>query len=128
MEVVAAFGVLLIVMGMTVQMLGWVAAERRAAGRRAWALQEAQNVLERLTVLPPERLRPEAIAALKLDDRVRSVLPGGDLKIEVADAAGGSGSKRIGVAIGWRDRAGAPVPPVRLTTWVEPVRDRKEAR
>ncbi len=125
-EMAAALMVILIVMGVTVQVLGLVAAERRAVERRAWAIEEVQNVLERLSVLPADQLTPEAIAALKLGERTEQALPGGKLDVTVHDGAGEHAATRLTVAIRWRDRSGALVAPVLLTTWVEPFR--KEAR
>src|SRR5438445_497746 len=56
-EVALTVFLLAIAMTATVQVLGWVAAERRAVERRQWAVQEVANVMERLTAEPWDRDR-----------------------------------------------------------------------
>ena len=43
---------LMIAMALTMKVVGWVAAERRAWDRRQWAAQEAANLMERVTGRP----------------------------------------------------------------------------
>jgi prepilin-type N-terminal cleavage/methylation domain-containing protein len=117
-EVAMAALMLGIAMTVTVQLAGWVAAERRSAGRRGRAVQEAANVMERLAALPWDRLTPETAADASLSPAARQALPGGELKADVAAHDEDGGSRRIRVQVRWRDRSGKFEAPVRLTSWV----------
>jgi hypothetical protein len=115
---VLLFGVALVAI---TQLLGWVGAEQRAAQRRRWACQEAENVVERLTALPPESLTPPQLGELRLgSERVEEALPSGRLEVDVTDQPGPPAAKRIRVLIRWKDRTGHDVTPVRLTAWTYP--------
>ena len=115
MEVAVAVGMLAVALAVTLQALGWVAADRRAAGRRQRALAEASNALERLASRPWGELTPEALKSAALPPEAADALPGGELRAEVAE--GDAGLKRLRVEVRWRGR-GADEAPVRLTTWV----------
>ena len=117
-EFAAAMLVLAVAMAVTVQILGWLAAERRSAERRQSAADEAANVLERLTLRPWDDLTPEAVRGVPLSDQARRVLPDGALSVQVAEAGKDVAMKRITVEVRWRDRAGGATKPVRLTAWV----------
>ena len=114
-EVGVAGVLLLTTMAMTAQVLGRLAAERRAADRRREAVQEAAIVLERLAARPWAELTPESARALRLSEPARRALPGGELAVDIAEH---DGLKRIRVAVRWPGRAGGPEAPARLTAWV----------
>ena len=118
LELSVAAVVLMLVMAITVQVLGWAAAERRAAERRRWAAQEAANVMERLTSRPWDSLTAEAAAAVELSPQARAVLPEGELAIEVTSQPGPPRAKRLIVAVRWQRPAGQPAASVRLTSWI----------
>ena len=109
-------------MTVTVQLVGWVAAERRAALRRERALLEAGNLLERLAARPWEVLGtdPAHPPAVSLPESTRAVLPGASVAVEVHAVEGPVASKRVAVVIRWRDGTGTFEAPVRLVTWVYP--------
>lgn len=117
---------LMIAMVLTVKVLGWVGAERRAWDRRQWAAQEVANLMERVTARPFEGVSVESCRTLSLSPQARAVLPGADLKIDVREgdaassgaAAAGADSKRIAIQLSWRNRSGAWDAPVRLTSWI----------
>ncbi|WP_435016122.1 type IV pilus modification PilV family protein [Tundrisphaera sp. TA3] len=115
-EMTATAVMLVAAMTITVQLVGWVAAERRSVARRERALLEAANLLERLAARPWDDLTPDAAKALTLSDATRAALPGAALSIEVAPA-GAPEAKRITVAITWRDRSGSAEAPARLVGW-----------
>ena len=104
-------------MAITVQLLGWVAAERRSVARRERALLEASNLLERLAARPWDALTADAARAVTLSAAARSALPGASLAIEVAPVADPE-AKRVTVAITWRGRSGKAEAPARLVGWV----------
>lgn len=112
----ALLGTLLVV---SLNMLGAAADWRRAADRRQLALFEAGNIMERIAARPWDQLTDEALADVRLPERIGRRLPGAELKIEVTDSPPTEkpASKRIAVSIRWRDRAGTLLPPVGLTTW-----------
>jgi hypothetical protein len=120
-EVAVSSVMLVIVMGMTVKILGWVALERRAAERREQAVLEAANLMERLAARPFEEVTPELASQCALPASAGGFLPGADLKVDVTETRPGPGriAKRIGIQIRWKDRGGEPVAPVRLTSWIE---------
>lgn len=124
-ELIGSLTILVILLGVAASVLGWFATERRAALRRAWALSEAQNVLERVTLIPYERLEPDSAFVKKLGERTERSLPGGRLTIQIDETDAGPKSKRIAVAISWRDSHGVEMTPVRLTTWISPIPQRE---
>jgi hypothetical protein len=117
-EVAVALLLLVVAMTTTVQVLGWVAAERRGVERRQWAVEEAANVMERLTALPWDQVTGERARALVLSEEVRRKLPGPELTIDVGDRGDASGEKRLAIRVRWRSRSGGWEAPVRLTAWV----------
>lgn len=115
-ETVAAGLILGAAMILTVRLLGWTAAERRAAERRGWAVQEAANAMEALAALPFDRLTAEtATATARLSDLAGAVLPEGQVEARVVEDPP---MKRIDVRVRWKGTAGLPEMPVRLTAWV----------
>jgi prepilin-type N-terminal cleavage/methylation domain-containing protein len=116
---VSVAGVLLaLLMAVSVQMLSWVASERRAADRRQWAAQEAANVMERLTAQPWERLTAEHAAAIELSAATRDLLPEAKLGVNVIDETDQPAAKRLVVAVRWQPRQGQSTTQVLLTSWV----------
>jgi hypothetical protein len=115
-----ALAVLLLAVAMTatVQVLGWVAAERRAVERRQWAIQEVGNLMERLTAEPWERVDADLARALVLSEEVRRKLPEPELTIDVDDRDAGRGEKRLMIRLRWRKGAGGWESPVRLCAWI----------
>lgn len=118
-EIVTASVLVGLAMVMTVSMLSTLAYQRRTSERRGWALQEAANVMERLSALPFERLTDETAGAYaKLSASAEKVLPGGRVQATVREEQGGPPMKRIEVAVSWSGKAGRRERPVRLTYWV----------
>ena len=128
LEVSVAGVLLAVLMAAAVQMLGWVAAERRALERRQWAMQEAANVMERITARPWESLSPDpdpdpdresgSLASVELSSHARDVLPEAELHVTVADEPEQPDAKRLVVVVRWQRRPGEPAAQVRLTSWV----------
>jgi hypothetical protein len=109
-----------LVMGLAVQVLSWAASERKAAAHRAWATEEAINVLERLRDVPPDRLDEAVEAAGKLSERVAGILPDGRVEVTASQPDADDGARRVTVRVRWIGRDGSPTRPVRLTTWARP--------
>lgn len=118
LEVSVAGVLLVLLMAVAVQMLGWLASERQAADRRQWAMQEAANVMERLSAQPWERLTSEHAAAIELTAAARQLLPEAQLDVKVIDESEQPDAKRLVIAVRWQRRPGQPVAQVALTSWV----------
>jgi len=112
---------LVIIMGMTVKILGWVALERRAAERREQAILEAGNLMEHLAARPFDEVTPRLASQCALPTSALAFLPGAELKVDVAESQpqAGRSVKRIAIQLRWRDLGGELVSPVRLTSWIE---------
>lgn len=107
-----------VAMGVTVQILGGVARERRSALRRELAVLEAANALERATARPWEELIPDAAPPAELSEAARASLPGAALAVGVQAVEGPVPARRVTVTVRWRDRSGQFEAPVRLVGWV----------
>ena len=119
LELALTVAILAIAMGATIEVLGWIAAGRRAVERRQFAAQEAANVLERFASRPFDGVTPEAAKAVTLSDAARAALPGAELTVLVDDRAASPDARRVAVRLRWRQRNGEWEAPVRLTTWIE---------
>ncbi len=112
-------GVLLVVlMVIAAQLIGWVLSERRASERRHWATVEAENVMERLSSVPWNELTSVRAAAERLSPQAGTVLPAGELKTKIADEPDSPDAKRIDIEVRWERRPHEQAAPVRLTAWV----------
>jgi hypothetical protein len=120
-EVAMATVMVMIAMTLTVKVLGYVSSQRRAADHRQRAVQEAANVLERITADPYDEITAERARQLALALSAPPSLPGAELAVSVAEEQPGAGrsAKRIAVRLRWHGRSGEWESPVRLTTWVE---------
>ena len=117
-EVALAVFLLAVAMTTTVQVLGWVASERRAVERRQWAIQEVANLMEHLTAQPWDQLTPASARAVSLSEEIRRKLPGPELTIDVHENDAPAGEKRLAIRVRWRNRVGLWEAPVRLTAWI----------
>lgn len=105
-------------MGLIAPTLIWVTRERRASERRQEALQEVQNILERLTARPWAQVTPELAGETQLDEQVRNQLPDAKLVVEVSVDTDDAEAKRISVELKWKNGPEQTPAPVRLTTWM----------
>jgi Tfp pilus assembly protein PilV len=117
-EVTLSVFLLAVAMTTTVQILGWVATQRRAIERRQWAIQEVANLMEHLTAESWDRVTPDSARALTLSDEIRRKLPEPELKLDVDETEAGRGEKRLALQLRWRNRSGTWEAPVRLTAWI----------
>lgn len=117
-ELAIATLMLVLAMSATVRSFGWMLAQRREVQHRELALQEASNVLERVTALGWSDLTSDRAAACSLSEAARHRLPGATLKVALEAQQDPQPAKRIRVEVGWRDRSGALQPPIRLVSWV----------
>lgn len=103
----------------TVKIVGWLGAERRAADRVLWANETLANAMERVSTEPYENLNTERATALLQPYRENQTLPSPEWKAEVIDVADAKpASKRVRLEVRWKSRSGEWVHPIRLTSWV----------
>jgi Tfp pilus assembly protein PilV len=117
LELIAAGVLLAAILSLGLEFLAAAAGQRRATRQRQAAIQEADNLMERLYARPWEDLTPERVGDLRLGDEAGRLLPGGELSIDVAQSADLPDAKRLSVSIHWQDRSGQPANPVRLVAW-----------
>ncbi len=118
LEVIVACGLLAVLLTMSVQVLSLMAVERRHVERRAIALVEAANIVERMSTMPYEDIDEARLADVGLSPDVCQLLPDGRASLAVEDESGEVPGKRVRVEIVWTGAAGHPESPVRLTHWV----------
>ncbi len=118
LEITASVVMLATAMTVTVQLLGSLAAERRAAERRLCAVQEVANLMERVAARPWGEVTPDGLRAVSLNPGALRALPAAELTATVDDASASRGEKQIRIRLRWRDRSGNWTAPVRLTAWV----------
>ncbi|MCC6125246.1 MAG: hypothetical protein IT426_09810 [Pirellulales bacterium] len=119
METAVACVLLVALAGVCLKSFAAAAAQRLAIDQRQIALREAANLLEKLTAMPWDEIDKAADAAFA--ETARKTLPkeleDGEIKVEVAAAAGEPAAKRIAVSLRWQDKNNQWVQPVRLTAW-----------
>ena len=74
-EMAMASVMVMIAMTLTVKVLGYAGAQRRAAEHRQRAVQETANVLERITAYPYDEITPERARQLSLSPAAQQSLP-----------------------------------------------------
>ena len=117
LELIAASVLIGAMLTLCLQVLAATTAARRRAETRMIALQQSANVMERLAAVPWEELNEENVQKLELDKQVRRLLPDAQLEIQLATPPDEPQARRITVSIGWSDRTGQAVGPVRLVAW-----------
>jgi len=115
-EVIVSVGLVAVLLAVTVQTLSLMAVQRRNLDRRAIALQEAANLVERVSLLGYDKLSEETLSRIELAPEVQKVLPGVESSIQLAAEPGEVPGKRVRVEITWNGKAGRE-PPVQLTHW-----------
>ena len=115
----AVTGVLIVVsMTVTVQVVGWIALERKAVERRERALLEAENLLERIVSRPWDELTTESMSKSRVSETTAGFLRSPTLNVNVTSVDDAPARKKVAVEIRWLDRSGRPEAPVRLAAWV----------
>ena len=117
-ELVMSTILLAVAMTTTVQILGWVAHERRAADRRQWAVQEVANLMERWTAEPWDRVNDGSARELALSGEIRRKLRRPELSATVDEVDDRPEAKRLSIQLRWPGRSGEWETPVRLTAWI----------
>ena len=119
LEMLAAIGLMAVLIALCLQMLAATAAARRASERRAVALQEATNLLERVSTIPWSEVTAERLSEVDVSPEVRALLPGAKARLLTEGTKdNGPPGKRVRVEITWTNATGDADAPVGLTTWM----------
>jgi len=116
-EVLAAFALLGVLIALIAEVQTATAAARRAAERRAVAMQAAANVAERSTAISWANWTDEGLAQAGLAATVAEVLPEATLKLSIVPSVSGPPAKRLDIEIAWPPASSTAEPPVRLSHW-----------
>ena len=116
-EVLVACGLLAVLLALSVQLISVTAHARRASERRAIALEQAANIIERVRGLPFPEITRERLAGIELPPEVRQILPDAVAEVTMEEEPGDVAAKRVRVEVHWKGAAGTE-PPARLTYWV----------
>ena len=116
LEMIVALVLLGAVTTIVIPALGWMGVENRLSLQRQEAAQGLGNLMDELTSRPYEQLTSDAAENLELPEALRNQLPGAKLKVEISGTE--PGVKRIRMELGWNQRNGRPIAPMRLTAWV----------
>jgi hypothetical protein len=117
-EIAVSSILLVAAMVLVAQLAIGVAGERLATGRRQRAVQEAANVMERLTSRPWDELTPALAGSIALTPDTLAFLRGGSVAVAIAPELRDPSAKKIVVEVRWRDRSGGQAAPARLVAWV----------
>lgn len=117
LEYVLALGMIMAAVLLLSQWLTSAGHQRRLAEQRRIAHEELANRMERVALLPWERLTVDEIEKSPLGPRVTGVLRGAALKAVVTDEPEPVAARRIELRLTWQDPAGNEQAPVSLTAW-----------
>ncbi|HUY91371.1 MAG TPA: hypothetical protein VMV10_21715 [Pirellulales bacterium] len=123
-ELCATCALLATAIPLTVAALGAVAQQRSGVELRQRAIETADNLLERLSAEPWDRLSPDRLAEFALAAAAEQALPDGELKLALArfprrpGPPGEPAAKRIDLELSWRASAARVRNRVRLSGWV----------
>ena len=120
METMAGAAILAVLITVCLQMFASVSVSRRASERRAMALQEAANTIERISALPWDQITIENLTAMKLAPSAQEHLAGATLKLLLRPIETIPFAKQVQVEITWQNDAGGMDAPVRLNYWFYP--------
>ena len=116
-EIAVAAALLAALLSTSIKMTLALVGQRRAAERRAVAIETAANVMERISILPWDELASESLNQIKLPDELFLTIPSAKLTVD-ANEQESPAAKQISVAVSWTNRAGQPAAPVRISAWL----------
>lgn len=119
-ESLLAVGVISVAFVLLAQFLTLAAGQRRAGEERRIALQEAANVLERISALPADEATAERVANWQPSAELKRVLPKAQLRITLAAEAGPPRGQKVRVEVVWPNAAGELNAPLGLTAYRYP--------
>jgi prepilin-type N-terminal cleavage/methylation domain-containing protein len=116
-EVVAAAAVLGGVTLVCAKFMASAALQQEAMRDRSRAAQLAANVMERLAVMPWEKLTAENVRPMQSGDDLRQVLPDGKIEIQIVQPPDEPDAKQVLVLVHCPSPPDAPLRAVRLVAW-----------
>ena len=119
-EVFVACTMVAALLALMINMISVTARERRTTERRAIALEQATNLLERASAIPHDELSPEKLAELALPADAAELLPRNTVQWTIADEDSAGPSRRVQVELTWHTSQGQVDSPVRLVAWSFP--------
>jgi Tfp pilus assembly protein PilV len=117
LEAMVAGVLLAAAVGVCAHFVGVTAAHRRTTQQRMIAMQEAANIMERLSAQPWRQLTAGEASDVRISPQAMQSLPQGKLEVEISGPAGTPEAKRIRVSIRWQNRTGQFLQPVQLIAW-----------
>ncbi len=87
-ELLVAGVILSVLLTVIARAVIWSAAARRTTAREQLALQEASNILERLTSESQNQLTPQRVGAVGLPEDARNELPESEVAVSLTPADG----------------------------------------
>jgi type II secretory pathway pseudopilin PulG len=116
-ELVFAILIVSVMLLTLARVMSIAANQRRELGRRQIAVQEANNLLERITGRDWDEIDESKLASIELSPRAKQSLPAAELRIQVQPEDGPPPAKRIVVEVGWQAHGPDAVATVRLSAW-----------
>ena len=116
-ETAIGIALALVVMIAVAQLIAVVAKQRHEVAQTRLATQVVANAMERVMVLPWDEVTADAAERFEQARLPAGTLDDSQLSISVLDAGDTIPTKRIEIALSWRDRAARRVEPVRLVAW-----------
>jgi hypothetical protein len=105
-------------MAATLQVVGWVALDRRATERRERAVVEVANLMERVVAHPWEEIETDRLRSISISDSARSFLQSSTQIVKVEPFDDAPARKKITIELRWANRSGQAEAPVRLVAWI----------
>lgn len=123
-EILVALVIMSAALAGIAHLVSTASAQRRVLEQRRLALAELSNRAERIALLSWDELTAAGIESEPLSSELLAVLPRAKFAAEITDENGPPSLRRIRLQIGWADRVGNAVEPVKLVVW----RHREEAQ
>jgi len=117
LEIVVAGVIMAALMSVCLQLLGAMAAQRRAIDGRQTAIHQAANVMERVCGRRWSELTDENVRQMQQAEQSLPATPGVWVEIRLVQSPGEPAAKRITVLIHWEDDSGNSGRPIRLVAW-----------
>lgn len=119
-EVFVACTILAALFALVINMVSITARERRATQRRAIALQQATNLLERASAIPHDELSSQRLAEIEVPADAMALLPHSAVRWTIEDEASDLPAKRMQIELAWQTSLGQREAPIRLVAWSFP--------
>jgi hypothetical protein len=117
LEAAVAGALVAVLLTITLRLLGIAAIERRAAEKRAIAIEEVAGAVERARALDWEETTQDRLAKISVSPALPNLLPGAKLSWSLETSADGPPAKIVRAELTWNGPT-AGTTPARLSYWV----------